>query len=108
MESKLSLREGPTLKDFQEYVAALVEERGFGKETVPEIFMLFMEECGEFAKAIRKEVKIHSDKNSQNFHLEHEAADIFVYLLDLCNHLNIDLEKAFRAKEEINKKRIWN
>jgi len=32
---------------------------------------------------------------------------VFIYLLDICNHFNIDLEKAFRDKEEINKKRIW-
>ena len=30
-----------------------------------------------------------------------------MYLLDICNHFNIDLEKAFREKEEINKGRVW-
>lgn len=52
--SELYLQEKPTLKDFQNYVAELVKERGFEKETVPEIFMLFFEECGEMAKATRK------------------------------------------------------
>jgi NTP pyrophosphatase (non-canonical NTP hydrolase) len=32
---------------------------------------------------------------------------VFMYLLDICNHFDIDLEKAFREKEEINKKRTW-
>ena len=105
--STLFLKENPTLKDFQNYVDAMVKERGFDKETVPEMFMLFMEECGELAKAARKTQNIHSDKNSEQFQLEHEAADVFMYLLDICNHLNIDLEKAFREKEEINKKRTW-
>ncbi|OHA42231.1 MAG: hypothetical protein A3G59_02720 [Candidatus Taylorbacteria bacterium RIFCSPLOWO2_12_FULL_47_20] len=105
--SKLYLKENPTLKDFQNYVAQMVVERGFEKETVPEMFMLFLEECGEFAKTARKMQKIHTDKNSENFHLGHETADVFCYLLDICNHFNIDLEKAFRDKEEINKKRVW-
>lgn len=105
--SNLSLKQNPTLHDYQEYVAQLVQERGFDKETVPEIFMLFLEECGELAKAARKTQNIKTDKNSEHFHLAHEAADVFMYLLDICNHLDIDLEKAFRDKEEINKNRVW-
>ncbi len=107
MGSNLILPENPTLRDLQSYVAAMVKERGFEKETVPEIFMLLMEECGEMAKAARKSQNIHTDKNSEKFHLDHEAVDVLVYLLDICNHFNIDLEKAFREKEEINKKRRW-
>ena len=60
---KLKLKQSPTLRDFQDYVAQLVKERGFDKETVPEMFMLFLEECGEMAKAARKTQKI---KNSFN------------------------------------------
>ena len=103
----LFLKPNPTLRDFQDYVEAMVNERGFDKETVSEMFMLFLEECGEFAKAARKTQKIHSDKNSEQFHIDHEAVDVFMYLLDICNHLGIDLEKAFREKEEVNKKRKW-
>lgn len=107
MPDELHLKENPSLRDFQDYIAAMVKQRGFDKETLPEIFMLFMEECGELAKAIRKTEKIHSDKNSEQFQVENEAADIFMYLLDICNNLGIDLEKAFRDKEEVNKKRRW-
>lgn len=105
--TELTLNENPTLKDLQAYVARMVKERGFDQETVPELFMLLLEECGEMAKAARKSQKIHTDKQSQDFHLGEEAADVFVYLLDICNHFNIDLEKAFREKEEVNKKRTW-
>jgi NTP pyrophosphatase (non-canonical NTP hydrolase) len=104
----LKLKKNPTLKDYQKYVERLVKARGFDKETLPEIFMLFLEECGELAKAARKSTGVKSDANSEKFILDHEAADVFIYLLDICNHLDIDLEKAFRAKEEINKKRKWS
>jgi NTP pyrophosphatase (non-canonical NTP hydrolase) len=106
-KNELVLRTNPTLRDFQNYIAEMVKERGFEKETIPEIFMLFLEECGEMAKAARKKQHIKSDKNSEQFHLENEAADVLMYLLDICNHFNIDLEKAFRDKEEVNKKRTW-
>lgn len=106
--SKLKLPQKPSLKDFQKYVADLVKERGFDKETMPQIFMLFLEECGEMTKAARKSVGMKTDKNSKEHHLEHEIADVFIYLLDICNHFNIDLEKAFRDKEEIDKQRLWD
>jgi len=101
------LKKNPTISDFQNYVAEMVKKRGFDEETLPEIFMLFLEECGEMAKAARKIQGIKSDNKSQKYILNHEAADVFIYLLDICNHLNIDLERAFREKEEYNKKRIW-
>jgi len=106
-KSNLILKDNPTLRDFQNYIAEMVKERGFDKENISEIFMLFLEECGEMAKAARKTQNIKSDKNSEQFHLDHEIADVFIYLLDICNHYNIDLEKSFRDKEEINKKRFW-
>lgn len=104
----LSLKENPNLQDFQKYVEDLVKERGFEKENISEIFMLLMEEIGEMAKAARKSSGMKTDKNSRKPQLELEIADVFIYLLDICNYFNIDLEKAFRDKEEINKKRIWN
>ena len=106
-ESKLFLKENPTLKDYQNYIHDMVTERGFAKESVPEIFMLMSEEVGELAKAVRKATGIHTDPNSEKYHIAHEAADILMYLLDICNVLHIDLEQAFREKEEINKKRVW-
>ncbi len=105
--SNLTLVDHPTLKDFQQYVSDAVNERGFADETVPELFVLFLEECGELAKAARKSLRIKSGEHSDTFHVDHEAADVFIYLLDICNKFGIDLEQAFRAKEEVNKGRVW-
>ena len=105
--SKLILKDDPTLSDFQAYVKDMVVERGFVDEDLPSIFMLFLEECGELAKAARKNAGIKSDAQSQSHDSADEAADVFMYLLDICNHLGVDLEKAFRDKEEKNKKRVW-
>lgn len=106
-KSKLILKRNPELPDFQEYVKQMVEERGF-HETVPELFMLFLEECGEFAKAARKfEKNIKSDPKSKKLQVDEEAADVFIYLLNLCNQMGINLETAFRSKEKVNKSRVW-
>jgi len=105
--SQLFLKEKPTLSDFQQYIRDMVKERGFENNKTSELFMLFCEEVGEMAKAARKQENMKTDSASLKLDLGFETADVFIYLLDICNHFNIDLEKAFRDKEEINKKRVW-
>jgi NTP pyrophosphatase (non-canonical NTP hydrolase) len=107
MKSELFLKENPRLVDFQEYVSKLVQERGFQDEKPAEMFMLLSEEIGEMAKAMRKSTGIKYDKKSHQPELDLEIADVFIYLLDICNYFKIDLETAFRKKEEINKQRKW-
>ena len=97
-----------TLNDYQELIKQLVLKRGFDTETIPEVFMLLTEEVGEFAKATRKAVGVTTDSNSKIYNLNEEAADVFWLLIDLCNRLNINLEKAFADKEVINEKRKWS
>jgi len=104
----MKLREQHSLKDYQVYVQKMVKERGFADETVPEIFMLLMEEIGEFAKAARKVSGLKTAQDSKLHDLQEEAADVFWYLLVLCNRLDIDLEKAFAAKEKKNQTRKWS
>lgn len=106
--SNLFLKKNPELKDFQKYIREMIKERGFEKETIPEIFMMLSEEVGEMAKAARKQIGIKVDNNSRKPELTYEIADVFIYILAICNYFNIDLEKAFRDKEEINKKRTWD
>lgn len=106
--SKLHLKPNPTLADLQRYVHEMVAERGFDKnEDIAKKFLLLIEEVGEFAKATRKVVGLHMADDSAQTQLTHEAADVFIVLLGLCNLLGVDLEEAFRAKEAINKTRTW-
>lgn len=106
--SKLNLKENPTLKDFQEYVTQLERERGFSKQDVIQKCLLMGEEIGELYKAVRKIESISVDENNSKITtVEEELADIFIYICAIANRYNIDLEKAFREKEEVNKKRIW-
>ena len=97
----------PLLKDFHKYCKDIVKIRGFDKEPIAELFMLFMEECGELAKAARDTQVIKSGTHSKQRNLAHEAADVFIYLLEICNYFDINLEQAFREKEIINSKRTY-
>ena len=106
--SKLILPANPTLADYQKYINDMIIQRGFEKETIAELLMLLMEECGELARACRKHTSIKTDTTrDKQDSLAHELADILMYVFAIANKYDIDLEKAFREKEEINKQRIW-
>jgi NTP pyrophosphatase (non-canonical NTP hydrolase) len=102
-----NLQSNPTLKDFQKYVSKLVSERGFTENTVLQNSLMLGEEVGELFKAIRKAEKMKTDSNSNVHNVEEEMANVFIHLCTLANQYDIDLEKAFRDKEETNKKRVW-
>lgn len=97
----------PTLKDFQKYVTELETERGFSAQTTIEKCLLLGEEVGELFKAIRKSEGLSIDSNSNVSETGDELTDIFIYLCAIANRKNIDLETAFREKEEKNKQRSW-
>ena len=103
----LHLKEQPTLKDLQKYVNEMENERGFTDESILQKCLLLGEEIGELFKAIRKSENIKVDRNSKFSSVDHELSDILTYLCAIANRLDIDLEKAFREKEELNKKRTW-
>lgn len=106
------LNEKPTLADYQAYMLQICEERGWGKNTSTELFLLFAEEVGELAKAIRNMEGLYQEeakakKINKRANLEEEFADVLGYVFDLANHFEVDLEKAFRDKEALNEQRDW-
>lgn len=103
------LPEHPTLPALQRYVDEVCKERGLTKDSYAEKFLLFTEEIGELAKAIRKTQGLYQEQaRPKHVELEEEFADVLSYLLDLANYFQVDLEKAFREKERINSTRTWD
>ncbi|HSO86464.1 MAG TPA: MazG nucleotide pyrophosphohydrolase domain-containing protein [Draconibacterium sp.] len=101
------LTENPNLKDFQKYVEELENERGFSHQTIIDKCLLLGEEVGELFKAVRKSEGLAVDTNSNFTEIGDELTDILIYLCAVANRKGIDLEKAFREKEEKNKNRTW-
>jgi NTP pyrophosphatase (non-canonical NTP hydrolase) len=102
-----NLKSNPTLCDYQQYVSEMIKERGFTENTVLQNSLMLGEEVGGLFKAIRKAEKMRTDDNSNIHNAEEEMVDVLIYLCTLANHYNIDLEKALRDKEEMNKNRVW-
>jgi NTP pyrophosphatase (non-canonical NTP hydrolase) len=103
----LILKEKPTFSDFQNYVTKLEKERGFLEDTILQKCLLLGEELGELFRAVRKQEGIKIDPNSEYGKIGEELVDMIIYICAIANRFNINLEKAFREKEEINKKRQW-
>lgn len=110
MEDKIDLElpTNPQLSDFQQYVKRMKSIRNFNTTDCFYECCLFAEECGEVISAIRKNTHGGSiGSGSSKGNIGEELADVFMYVCSLANMFDIDLEKAFREKEEKNKKRIW-
>jgi NTP pyrophosphatase (non-canonical NTP hydrolase) len=98
----------PTLKDYQAYIEKIVKNRGFDKDTPQDRLVLLVEEVGELAKAIREKQGLGMAKDTSRTKVSEELADCLLHLLGISNLYDIDLEKAFRNKEEKNKQRNWS
>ena len=97
----------PTLKDFQRYVVELETERGFSHQNVTDKCLLLGEELGELFKAVRKTQGLSIESGGSYGAVSEELADILIYLCTIANRFDIDLEQAFREKEQVNEARQW-
>ena len=97
------------LSTLQAYIRRVVQLRGFDEESVRDVVLLLVEEVGELAKSVRREIglKVGAANSGDPKTVAHELTDCLVYLLDIANLVGIDLEIAFRSKEEINAKKSW-
>lgn len=100
--------EVPELSALQAYQTEVCRQRGWDQASDLEVFLLFTEEVGELAKAIRQRRSLfNQDKKTTDDNVAEELADVFSYLLDLSQRLGVDLEQAYRAKEDVNRAREW-
>lgn len=108
--SEVSLtKRGLTLAELQDYVRFSVRQRGFENETIKDVLILFIEEIGELARAIRNLSGLKVSRKHLDSHraLRQELADCLMYLLDIANLANMDLEDALREKQRVNSRRKW-
>ncbi len=99
-----AIPEKPTLADWQRVIKETVAEKHWAVDP-NEVFVLFAEEVGELAKELRKKWKFGTAGTQES--AAGELADVFMYLADLANHFEVDLESAIRRKMEKNEGRTW-
>ncbi len=98
------------LKKIRDYQRQFVKEREWEKFHTPKnLAMALTGEAGELLEIFQwlteEESKSLSTDNKKSEALRHEIADIFYYLLRLCDVTGIDLETAFWEKAKLNEKK---
>lgn len=101
------LPKGATLGQLQRYIEREAKRRGFGDQTALQKCLILGEEVGELFKAIRKEEKMPIGAHSKVGTVSEELADVLMYVCTIASYYGVDLEEAFRAKDEIHSKRVW-
>lgn len=90
-----------SLNHYKESTRQICEYKGWNKCDVHTVWMLFSEEIGELAGAIRQ----HSGVYKKNYrvdphvHLQSEFGDVFSYLFQLASMLNIDLDRMWHSHQ---------
>ncbi len=103
-----SIPDSPTLPQLQAYQQDIGKVRGWDATPIYQTWLLFTEEIGELAKAIRNKEKLFQETTTKSQpELEGEFADVLSYLLELANTCGVDLEQAYQAKEAVNAGRKW-
>ena len=103
------LYEDSSLNNIQKYIMQMMKANHFDNTSL-ELFVYLSEEVGELAKEIRKQEKnMEMDvKKEYESCLKYEIADVFIYLLAICNFYHINLLDALVEKEKINLNRVWD
>ena len=95
------------MQQIQDYVAEMEAERHLDRQDLPSQCLKLGEEVGELYRAVRKLQGHPQDPNGRTADIGDEAADALILLMSIVNRCDINLEDAFRAKENRNESRVW-
>lgn len=102
-----TMPEDDSLAELQKYIWQMNIERGFNTEDASKKLVMLMEEVGELAKAIRKQVGMKFTDTTKQQELREELADVQIVLLGLASMLGEDMFSAVIDKENKNRTRKW-
>jgi NTP pyrophosphatase (non-canonical NTP hydrolase) len=96
------LKQDLTLTQLQEYI----KQFDHNPEKRTAYFMKLIEEVGELSEVLRKNSRLDNTGNIKGT-IEEELSDVLYYVAALANIYDINLDKCFRLKDELNKMK-WN
>ncbi len=109
----VTLPDNATMAEYQRYIEELEAKMGWDDVDLVHNCFLMGEEVGELFKAVRKHIRLFdqseapTDPSRTTTEAAEELVDVFNYLLAIANRMNIDLEDAFKRKNEKNQGRTW-
>jgi len=103
----MNTKDNESIRKIQKYIGRVNIERGFGDDTVADRMLLFTEEVGELARAIREVSGLKFSETTKRANLEEELADVQILLLGIAEMLEVDMYSSVQKKDSKNKKRNW-
>lgn len=77
----------------------ICKQKGWDKVPIHKVWLLFTEEIGELASAIRQSQNMYR-KSGKNIDVATEMGDVFSYLFQLAYMLNIDLDTMWEFHKQ--------
>jgi len=93
------------MNKYRDETAAMCKSKGWDKVPISAVWMLYTEENGELASAIRQTQRIFRKtglKKDRGTDIQMEMGDVFSYLFQLAHMLNVDLDEMW----ELHKQKI--
>ena len=90
-----------TIKELQRRIKNIDH---LNKKEIYKYMLKLMEEVGELAEVVRKDVRM-KDKGGIKGTIEEELQDVLYYIICLANEYEVDLEECIYLKEKINCKK---
>jgi len=91
------------MNHYRDETAQMCKYKGWDKAPVQTVWLLFTEEVGELASAIRQYQRAYRKsglKKDKGTDISTEMGDVFSYLFQLASMLNVDLDDMWLAHRE--------
>ena len=90
------------MNKFRDETAAMCQQKGWDKAPISIVWMLLNEEMGELASSIRQKKQIYRKtglKKDRGTDVVMEMGDVFSYLFQIANILDVDLDKMWELHD---------
>ena len=90
------------MNQFRDQTITLCKSKGWDKVPINTVWLLFTEEVGELASAIRQYTKTFKKtglKKDKGIDVQMEMADVFSYLFQMAAILHIDLDEMWKKHQ---------
>ena len=74
--------------------------KGWDRVPIHKVWLLFTEEIGELASAIRQHKNIYRKTGKTNSDVASELGDVFSYLFQIAYMLNVDLDRMWEVHKQ--------
>lgn len=85
----------------------ICKKKGWDRVPIHKVWLLFTEEIGELASAIRQSQGIYR-KTGKTIDVANEMGDVFSYLFQLAYMLDVDLDRMWEVHKEKMLTKIYN